>query len=613
MSGVLPFFFNAALKLTVDTKNCTFNNETVAPTYDLILNITFMGTCEGALGILNNLATYIIFIVVLVILLRGWKWIQPVKKWIPDELIIITLGLVIGVITRFAATENVFLSSEFQDNILAHRLMIIEELRFFFIPMLILNGAYELHNAHIFRHLDDIIILAVVGTIINIGGTVLFLKGLNHATDLPYKPSDLPVETIETTTVSWSQFLVFATVLGAADHVALFPVYTEINTEYINNFMKVTKMPIFYVLFGESSLNSVLHYTMFSGLVKMLNFYDYGVDQEFPTESMLYFLLSLATGPIFAGLIACVMVCLSSGISKVAGDHTKDFLPYIVTGFVWLGWYMVDRMGFSSIFYIIFCAVLQARYTFPNITYPNRRIIKGMLRTHATVIEIALFALIGYEVAIEMDLNSLGYAFICLLVLISLRAVSVLGLFRLINYRRSKEDQFGLEWQFSLILRRLRGPLILVMALEAYCGKSHPQHKVFMSSLFTVAFLITVFYGIIAKPAIENIINRKQLAKLAKKEDITGMVQLLSSSAGETMREVIGSGLISGTSHGNLGFYIAVLDNKIKEWLLKDRKSRQRQNRIDYRDEMKEAIKWLNENPTELERVQKEREEKKEH
>ena len=103
------------------------------------------------------------------------------------------------------------------------------------------------------------------------------------------------------------------------------------------------------------------------------------------------------------------------------------------------------------------------------------------------------------------------------------------------------------------------------------------------------------------------------MAKLAKKEDITGMMQLLSSSAGETMREVIGSGLISGTSHDNVGFYIAVLDNKIKEWLLKDIKSRQRQNRIDYRDEMKEAIKWLNENPTELECVQKEREENKEH
>ena len=131
MSGVLPFFFNAALKLTEDTKNCTFINETVAPTYDLILNITFMGTCDGALEILLNLATYIIFIVVLVILLRGWKWIQSVKKWIPDELIIITIGVIIGVIARFKSLGNGIISSEDQEKLLDHRLMIIEQLNFF--------------------------------------------------------------------------------------------------------------------------------------------------------------------------------------------------------------------------------------------------------------------------------------------------------------------------------------------------------------------------------------------------------------------------------------------------------------------------------------------------
>ena len=134
-----------------------------------------------------------------------------------------------------------------------------------------------------------------------------------------------------------------------------------------------------------------------------------------------------------------------------------------------------------------------------------------MIRTHATVIEIALFALIGYEAAIEVDFNSLGYAFICLFVLIAFRSFSVLGLFHFINYGRSKEDQFGLEWQVALIFRRLRGPLTFTMALEAYAGKHHPQHKVFMSTIFTTVFLVTLIYGLIAKPAAENIINKKEL------------------------------------------------------------------------------------------------------
>ena len=179
MSGVLPFFFNAALKISEDTKNCTYINETVAPTYDLILNISFLDKCEGALEIMFNNGTYIIMILIVVMLLRGWKWIQPVKKWIPDPLLIITIGVIIGFIRRFDLFENGIIPSEQQEYLVSRRLIIIEQLKFFFVPMLILNGAYELHNEHIFRHLDDIILMSVVGTIINIGGTVLFLKGLN--------------------------------------------------------------------------------------------------------------------------------------------------------------------------------------------------------------------------------------------------------------------------------------------------------------------------------------------------------------------------------------------------------------------------------------------------
>ena len=111
--------------------------------YDLILNISFLVKCEGALEIINNLGNYIMLILLFVMLFRGWKWIQPVKKWIPDPLLIITIGVIIGFIKRFDLTENGIIPREEQDHLMDRRLFLIQQLKFFFVPMLILNGAYE--------------------------------------------------------------------------------------------------------------------------------------------------------------------------------------------------------------------------------------------------------------------------------------------------------------------------------------------------------------------------------------------------------------------------------------------------------------------------------------
>ena len=67
---------------------------------------------------------------------------------------------------------------------------------------------------------------------------------------------------------------------------------------------------------------------------------NFNIDEDFIIHPKTYFYpwLTLITDPLLGGLMAVVMTCLSSLISRIARFHSEDFVPYILTGFVWWGY-----------------------------------------------------------------------------------------------------------------------------------------------------------------------------------------------------------------------------------------------------------------------------------
>ena len=282
MAGVLTFFYVSALKETHDKDsdklpNCTHSiNETGAPTYDLILSVSLLEKCNGA-SVIYNYGSIMILIVLSVMFFRGWKWIKPVKKWIPDSIIISILGLIIGFINRQSGYIY-----------FGYDVLMVDMLKFIFLPMMILNSAYGAfrilnHHEQLRWQIDDILLFSVVGTIIKISGILLSLKGLNYTTGLPSLP--YYTEASNTPRISWSQFLVFATILGAVDNLALFP-----ENNILDRKKKIVAKPITVLIYGQSTLSNALTYTLFTGLAKVLNLNSHrkiGVDEEFPIVSLV--------------------------------------------------------------------------------------------------------------------------------------------------------------------------------------------------------------------------------------------------------------------------------------------------------------------------------------
>ena len=174
MAG-LSFFYHGTNQGKFPEDFCI--EETEALTYDLIINISCLD--EGVYDLVVNGGITMMYFLVFIILCNGWNWIQPVKKWIPDSVILLTIGLIVGFSFRFTRSEESLRKWYAAKS--CYNTNTIGLLKFLFKPIVILNSAYELYHVKFFRQFWDIALLSIVGTFINICGVALCLKGLDLA------------------------------------------------------------------------------------------------------------------------------------------------------------------------------------------------------------------------------------------------------------------------------------------------------------------------------------------------------------------------------------------------------------------------------------------------
>ncbi len=163
----------------------------------------------------------------------GFHHVPRLAEHFPESCLLIIVGLVTGVIIRFAYRVDDDYFPSFTSDLFFDVLL----------PPIILDAAYSIYDEDFFLNLNAILVFAVVGTLFNI----FAVGGL------------LYVVHMATIQVTFVQLLVFSSVISAVDPVAVLAIFEEIGVN----------MVLYFLVFGESLLNDGVSVVVYNTMITL--------------------------------------------------------------------------------------------------------------------------------------------------------------------------------------------------------------------------------------------------------------------------------------------------------------------------------------------------------
>ncbi|VDO07729.1 unnamed protein product [Rodentolepis nana] len=476
----MSFYRTATILLFIGSLFCTCSalNE----------NDTAENPAEGGVKLaawhLNEFQQYfcVILTILFIILFKMYyPKIPYVPQYIPQSLLLIVIGVIFGAILN-AITET-HLDKTFwklSPNMFFH----------FLLPPIVLDSAYSLYNRTFLDYLGSILIYAVVGTILNFLVIGPLMYGL-------YMAGAMGSGALE---VSFNSYLLFASLIVAVDPVAVLAVFQDIGVE----------PGLYYMVFGESLLNdavTVVLYRIMSEFVGLTHIE--GVQIALGIGS--FFTISLG------GLIIGVLIGVISSLFTRWTGHFGCFLTIMLAYFSYI---FGECLGWSGIISMIGCGLVQADYTFHNISSSSLTSIHLVIKEIAEVSEAFIFFLIGVQLfSAEIEWDT-GFCLWGIVVCLVARIIVTFALTYLINVINLNNLKITFKQQIILVYGGLRGAVALSLALlveydNLGLNGTQVRKVIVTATLFIILFTVG-FMGLTMKPLVKLL-----KIKLAGKEELS--------------------------------------------------------------------------------------------
>ena len=247
---------------------------------------------------------------------------------------------------------------------------------------------------------------------------------------------------------------------------------------------------LYYLIFGESLLNDGVTCVLFEGFKRLTS-----VEQsEVTTEAYLYICGSFITAPLGGIVVGYTVGVLAAIISK----WTEGNFTMIVTAVI--SFTLARIFGFSSIISLIVYGITQERYTFDNMKIRQQIDANFIVHTVATVFEVILFLLIGFEMIKRHDDFKTHWRF-CLIVFLAItvgRLAVTLAIVFVLN--RFRAQPISLQWQAIIFLGGLRGAVAYMM-VSTYSSDYDYEQMMKIATIFIIV-LTTLLNGVLTKPLV---------------------------------------------------------------------------------------------------------------
>ena len=355
-----------------------------------------------------------------------------------------------------------------------------DESVFFFLllPPIIFEGGYSLRSREFFANFGAICSLAFAGTTIStfaVGFFVWICGGVGLCYSLPLLHA-----------------LVFGALISATDPVTVLAIFQElgVNTE------------LYALVFGESVLNDAVAIVLYRTLV---NFNNKGVTFVSLMESAGFFLI-IFVGSLAVGVLFALSATLFFKFLNKHGAHEGHVTllqknNHIEMALVMIAPYAAyaaaESMSLSGIVAILFCGMVMAHYTVPNLSPETAMNSKVVFKVLATLAETFVFIYMGVAMFLEEEKWSMvPFVLVAMVGCAGGRALNVFPVIRWVNQRRRPARRVPDNHTKMLLVSGLRGAIAFALASTTIRDLGEASGKVIRTAtLFIVIFTVLVVGG----------------------------------------------------------------------------------------------------------------------
>jgi len=283
----------------------------------------------------NSLAIFFVLSILIMCVLTVHFILRARCHLLPESLVIIFLGAVVGLFMRALPADQAKSVESFSPTI------------FFLVmlPPIIFESGYNLHKGNFFANIGSILLFAIVGTLISalvVGGGV-YLLGL---ADIVYR-------------LNFVQSFAFGSLISAVDPVATLAIFQALDVDPVLNML----------VFGESILNDAVAIVLTTTVL----------ESDQPEFSQLTTGEQVAHGisrfmAIFLGsaVIGTVIGLLSSLVLKHVDLYHNPSLEFaLMLCLVYSPYALAEGIHLSGIMSILFCGIVMSQYTHYNLSPGN--------------------------------------------------------------------------------------------------------------------------------------------------------------------------------------------------------------------------------------------------
>ncbi len=303
------------------------------------------------------LIAFVEVVTLTLVVFKELPWLRSLSLKIPESILLIGLGIAMGGLINYSKSLHLVLDE-------------VDARTFFdiLLPPIILEAAYQLYSSQFVYNLDGVLVLALVGTTLNIFtiGVCLWLT-YSHL--------------LGNTEFTLLHMLLLSSIVSAVDPVAVLGVFDQLGVQ----------RALYILIFGESLLNDGVTVVIFDTLEKI----------AFTTiQSSTYGFAVLSFIPIAFGgsLIGIIYGLCSSLACKYTSERSDILQPTLILTTAYMAFLNAQLFHWSGILALIACGLTQKRYAFFNLIEESRLTVEQGIGVVANISEAVIFLILGVKV-----------------------------------------------------------------------------------------------------------------------------------------------------------------------------------------------------------------------
>ena len=264
----------------------------------------------------------------------------------------------------------------------------------FLLPPIIFHSGYKLRSDIFFQHIQPILLLAVIGTIISTISIAIFLYMILDDKFFP-STSDSDSSTTFKFNPTFTELLTFGALISATDPVSTLAVFEA----------KRVDSQLFYLVFGESVLNDAVGLVLFNAFSKFVlvmapSSSSSGTEGEGEeividiTEFVIGFIYDSICSPIL-GIFCGIVAALIFKYVDLRAPNVQLVELCLILQLMYIPFLIAEMLDLSGIVTILFTGLSTKSYVIPNISHETKHNCDTIFELIAHLAEICIFLELG--------------------------------------------------------------------------------------------------------------------------------------------------------------------------------------------------------------------------